>query len=141
MLLCAAFFLLGGIAVFADDKMSALLYLAENTPPPEGAKLAPEELHHRLHAVFGFKHYELIKGEDIELHKNWEHWFVPRKDFFLRVEPLHHEPGAPKLVDYEIYKDGFIVAKGKFEPRGDTPLFINGPDFHQGRLIFVLEAR
>jgi hypothetical protein len=141
LLLGVALFGLGNVAAFADDKMSARLYLAENAPPQPGAKLAPEELHHRLRAVFGFKHYELIKGEEIDLHKNWEHWFVPRRDFFLRVEPLRHEPGLPKLVDYEIYKDGFIVAKGKFEPRDDTPLFINGPDFQQGRLILVLEAR
>ncbi len=45
------------------------------------------------------------------------------------------------LLDYELYKDGFIVAKGQYEPRTGTPLFINGPDFKQGRLIFVLEAR
>ena len=139
--LFAAFFGLGSIAGFANDKVSVGLYLAENAPPPQEARLAPEKLHQQLHLVFGFKHYELVKAEDVELHNNWEHWFVPRKDFFLRVEPLRREPGEPKLVDYEIYKDGFIVAKGKFEPRGGTPLFINGPDFHQGRLIFVLEAR
>jgi len=33
------------------------------------------------------------------------------------------------------------VAKGRFEPREGTPLFINGPDFKQGRLIFVLDAQ
>ena len=141
MLLVVAFFGLVGGASLADDKVLVGLYLAENGPPPPEARLASEPLHHRLHTVFGFKHYELLKAEEVELHNEGEHWFMPRKDFFIRVQPLHREPGEPKLVDYEIYKDGFIVAKGKFEPRGDTPLFINGPDFHQGRLIFVLEAR
>ena len=65
----------------------------------------------------------------------------PGRIFFLRLEPLRHESGFPRLIDYEIYKDGFIVAKGKYEPREGEPLFINGPDFHQGRLIVVLEAR
>ena len=45
------------------------------------------------------------------------------------------------MIDYEIYKDGFIVVKGKYEVHEETPLFINGPDFHRGRLILVLEAR
>ncbi len=132
---------IGSSAGFAGDKVWVELYLAENGPPPEDAHLAPDRLHHRLHEVFGFKHYELIKSEPIDMHHEWEHWFVPRKDFFMRLEPLPKVPDQPKLLDYDIYKDGFIVANGKFEPRDGTPLFINGPDFNEGRLIFVLEVR
>ncbi len=47
----------------------------------------------------------------------------------MRLEPLHREPGEPKLIDYEIYKDGFIVVKGTYEPHEDTPLFITAPIF------------
>lgn len=125
----------------ADDKVWVGLYVAENTPPPPGATLAPEKLNHRLRAVFGFSHYELIKEEEIEMSHEWEQWSVPRKDFFIRVEPLHRQPGGPRLVDYEIFKDGFSVANGRYEPYPDQPLFINGPDYRHGRLIFVLESR
>jgi hypothetical protein len=125
----------------AAEKVWIGLYLAENAPPPPEAKLAPEKLHHRLHEVFGFKYYRLIKAQEFDIRKEWEQWFVPRKDFFLSMRPLRHEPGEPGIIEYEIYKDGFIVATGKYEPHEDTPLFINGPDFHDGRLIFVLEAR
>jgi hypothetical protein len=136
-----AFSGLGLGAGLAGEKVWVGLYLAENAPPPPDAHLAPEQLHHQLHEVFGFRHYELKKSQEIELHSEWEQWFIPRRDFFIRVEPLRHQPGEPRLIDYEIYKDGFIVAKGTYEPREGTPLFINGPDFHQGRLILVLEAR
>ena len=132
---------LGNGAGVAGEKVWVGLYLAENGPPPPDALPAPENLHHQLHEVFGFKHYELIQAQEVELRNEWEQWFMPRRDFFIRLEPLHRQPGEPKLIDYEIYKDGFIVAKGKYEPREGTPLFINGPDFHQGRLNFVLEAR
>jgi hypothetical protein len=141
LVLILAFSGLGMGAGLAGEKVWVSLYLAENEPPPPGALPTPEKLHHRLHAVFGFKHYELLKAQDVELRNEWEQWFVPRKDFFIRVEPLRRQPGEPKFIDYEIYKDGFIVARGRYEPREGTPLFINGPDFHQGRLIFVLEAR
>ena len=132
---------LGMGAGFAGEKIWVGLYVAENAPPAPNTVLAPERLHHRLREVFGFKHYEFIKAKELELHNDWEQWFVPRKDFFIRVEPLRRPPGEPKCIDYEIYNGGFIMAKGRYEPREATPLFINGPDFHQGRLIFVLEAR
>jgi hypothetical protein len=125
----------------AGDKIWVGLYHAENSAPAANAVLAPEKLSERLTAVFGFKHYTLVKAQDIEMDNKWQQWAVPRTDFFIRVEPLPEQPGQPKVVYYEIYKDGFIVAKGKYEPHNDTPLFINGPDFKQGRLIFVLEAR
>jgi len=141
LVLLLAFSGLGIGAGFAGEKVWVGLYLAENAPPPPNAVLAPEKLHRGLHEIFGFKHYELLQKQEMELRNEWEQWFLPRKDFFIRVEPLRRQPGEPKFIDYEIYKDGFIVAKGKFEPREGTPLFINGPDFHQGRLIFVLEAR
>jgi hypothetical protein len=137
----AAFSWLGTGASWAAGKVWAGLYLAENREPAPTAIVAPEPLHHRLHEVFGFKHYELIKGQEIGLHHEWAHWFLPRRDFFLRLEPLHHEEDAPQQIAYEIYKDGFIVAKGTYEPRDGTPLFINGPDFNEGRFIFVLEPR
>ncbi len=141
LVLFLAFSGLGLGAGFAGEKVWVGLYLAENGPPPPGAMLAPEIMHRRLHEVFGFKHYELVQAQEMELRNEWEQWFLPRKDFFIRVEPLRRQPGEPRLIDYEIYQDGFIVAKGTYEPREGTPLFINGPDFHQGRLIFVLEAR
>jgi hypothetical protein len=125
----------------AEEKIWIGLYLAENGPPPVGAMLAPEKLHHQLHEVFGFRHYELVKAQEVELRNEWEQWFVPRRDFFIRLEPQRRQPGEPRFINYDIYKDGFIVAKGRYEPHAETPLFINGPDFKQGRLIFVLEAR
>ena len=138
--------MLGFLAVshgssFAAGKIWIGLYLAENRPTPAGVTVAPEQLHQRLHEVFGFKHYELIKGQEVGLRNEWQQWFVPRQDFFIGVVPLKREPGQPRSIEYEIYKDGFIVAKGKYQPRDGTPLFINGPDFNQGRLIIVLEPR
>lgn len=136
-----AFSGLGMGASVAGERIAVSLYLAENTKPAPDTELAPEKLAHSLREVFGFKHYKLIKSGEIELGKNWEQWVVPRKDFFIRVEPLPRKSGEPKLIDYEIYKDGFIVAKGKYEPHEGIPLFINGPDFKSGRFIFVLEAK
>ena len=140
LVLLLAFSGLGLGAGFAGETVWVGLYLAENGPSPPGALPAPEKLRYQLHEVFGFRHYELIQAQEVELRNEWEQWFMPRRDFFIRVEPLRRQPGEPKCIYYEIYKDGFIVARGRYEPQEGTPLFINGPDFHQGRLILVLEV-
>jgi hypothetical protein len=117
------------------------LYHAVNTPPPAGATEAPEKLHHRLKAIFGYKHYVLIKDQNIELAKHWQQWAVPRKDYFIRLDPLPPKPGEFQQVNYEIYKDGFIMVKGTYQPQKGTPLFLNGPSYNQGKLVFVLEEK
>ncbi len=130
-----------GGAAMARDQVWAGLFLAENGPPRAGVVLAAEPLGDRLRATFGFKHYELLKSQNFELNNEWQQWFVPRHDFFIRFEPLPHQPGEPRWVAYEIYDEGFIVANGTYQPRKDRPLFINGPDFREGRLVLVLEPR
>ena len=124
----------------AGEKVCVSLFLGQNEPLPPLVQPAPLRLHQQLEQVFGFHHYRLLKEQDFLLRNEWEQWFMPRRDFFMRIEPLHHELGQPKMLDYEIYKDGFIVVKGTYELHEETPLFINGPDFHRGRLILVLEA-
>jgi hypothetical protein len=133
--------LLSAPAAIAENKIEAALYWGRNTPPPPLAHEAPAALGERLHQVFGFRYYELRKKDKIELSRTWTQWFIPRRDFFICIKPLVRQADEPQLVDYEIYQEGFIVAKGKYEPSEGTPLFINGPDFKMGRLIFVLETR
>jgi len=123
------------------DKLWVALYLGEKRHPDEEQTLAPEKLAQRLREVFGFEQYKLIKGEEVDLQKDGDHWVLSRKDFFLRIQALPQAPDEPKQIAYEIYKDGFLVVKGKYEISADTPLFINGPDFHQGRLIFVVDPQ
>ncbi len=130
---------LGCQTIRAGDKVEAALYLGQNGPPSTFSHVAPKELAERLNQVFGFRHYVLIKKDKIELAHTWTQWFVPRSDFFICLKPIAPAADEPRLVDYEIYQEGFIVAKGKYEPNEEAPLFINGPDFKNGRLIFVLE--
>jgi hypothetical protein len=129
------------VSARAAEKVEAALYWGRNTSPGILTCTAPKDLNERLREVFGFRHYELIKKDKIELGRHWTQWFIPRRDFFICLKPQRPEPDQPRLIDYEIYQEGFIVAKGKYEPNVDTPLFINGPDFKNGRLIFVLETR
>jgi hypothetical protein len=131
---------LGVSPSLAAEKIRAALYMAENEPPPPGAQQVSPKLHQQLAAVFGFQHYHLLKQQEFALRDEWKQWFIPRRDFFVSIEPMHREIGQPKMIEYEIYKDGFIVVKGTYEVHVETPLFITGPDFRRGKLVLVIEA-
>ena len=122
----------------ASEHLWAALFLGENR---ESGPQAPPALAPRLHEVFGFSHYEVLKSETVDLGSNEDHWVLSRKDFFLRLQPMAKVDGESTRLRYEIYKDGFLVANGVYVVSQDTPLFISGPDFQRGRLIFVLQPR
>jgi hypothetical protein len=132
----AAFSLLPSAA--HGERIWAALFVGENRPVigPQ----APPPLTARLREVFGFARYKLLRQETVDLTRNPDHWVLSRNDFFLRLQPLPPD-GGPSRVRYEIYRDGFLIANGVYAVAPDTPLFISGPDFHHGRLIFVLEPR
>ena len=122
----------------AGEHLWAALFLGENR---ESGPQAPPELAPRLHDVFGFSHYKVLKAETVDLAGNSDHWVLSRKDFFLRLQPMAKADDDATRLRYEIYKDGFLVANGVYVVSKDTPLFISGPDFQRGRLIFVLQPR
>jgi hypothetical protein len=129
--------ILGGIA-HAGPLIWAGLFLAEGRP---AGPQAPPHLTEQLQQVFGYPCYKVVRGVNIDLRAPHDHWVMAHSDFAMRIQTLPHPPGAPDGIAYEIYKDGFIIARGNYIIAPDTPLFINGPDFHRGRLIFVVEAR
>jgi hypothetical protein len=132
-----ALVLLTGLAQ-AGPLIWAGYFVGENHP---SRSQAPPVLAQRLQQVFGFPFYRFVKGVNIDLRAPHDHWVMARPDFFVRIQAQPHAPGDPDDLAYEIYKDGFIIARGHYVIDPATPLFINGPSFHRGLLIFVIEAR
>jgi hypothetical protein len=139
LLFLAALAFLAGSA-HAGERIWVGLFLGESRVTDEHPQ-APPALAARLHEVFGFANYSLLKQETIDLGRNPDHWVLSRKDFFLRLQPMLTPEGTPTRLHYEIYKDGFLVANGTYVAAADLPLFISGPDLNHGRLIYVLEPR
>lgn len=125
----------------AGEKVSAALYLGENSKPDEDDTVAPEKLSQRLHEIFGYKYYKQIKVEEVDLKRHWEQWVLPRKDFFMLLKPVAGKADGPPHLYYEVYQNGFIVAHGTYQPSDGTPLFFNGPYLKRGQLLFVLEPK
>jgi len=132
-----ALVLLTGLAQ-AGPLIWAGYFVGENHP---SRAQAPPLLSQRLRQVFGFPFYRFVRGVNIDLRAPRDHWVLARPDFCVRIMAQPHPPGTPDGLGYEIYKDGFMIARGQYVVDPGTPLFINGPTVHRGLLIFVIEAR
>ncbi len=87
------------------------------------------KLEERLAKVFPFKHFEILGQHQQDIFREYESWVVPSRDLFMKIDSKGPaaQGGAvrPAIAT-------FVVL------RTDSPLFIGGPPWKQGRLIFVL---
>lgn len=127
------------MAVRADDVWSALV-LATNEHP---AKPAPKDLAHYvagLKTVFGYNTFYLLGDKKKQIRKGDEQWIVPTKKVFLKLRCVDRTAGTYK-VHLELYLGKQLIVTSEVKLARGAPLYIRGPAWGHGRLIFILEVR
>lgn len=124
----------------AGDRIWSALVLAthEESPPPVPEPL--KEFAPAIRKIFGYNSLYLLGQKKRDLYSGGEEWLVPSKEFFFKVQCLSQSTTSYTLR-IELYrgKDLLITTEAKLA-RG-APLYIRGPQWGRGQLIFVLEVR
>lgn len=132
LLLLACLLTLGLTQALAQDTVWVGLVKADNTLPSDTTELA--SLQGRLKCVFGFQAYHLLHSAQVPIGEKYAQWVLPRKDFYLKLEPQSGD-----VVHYELYRDKTLLVEGRAAPKLGRPLFIAGPSYLDGQLIFILQ--
>jgi hypothetical protein len=123
----------------ANDIWSALV-LAGNEPV---AKSVPKELDPYaagLKSIFGYNAFYLMGADKKKIRKGDEEWIVPTKEVFMKVHCLDRNDGVYRL-QIELYVKKKVVANSEVRLVPGTPLYIRGPGWGRGRLVFILDVR
>ena len=124
----------------AGDRIWSALVLAtrEDSPPPIPETL--KEFAPAIRKIFGYNSLYLLGEKKRGLYSGGEEWLVPSKEFFFKVQCLS-QSATSYTLRIELYrgKDLLITTEAKLA-RG-APLYIRGPEWGRGQLIFVLEVR
>ena len=129
--------LLSAAPLPAQETIWVALVRAETEGAPEDNRIGL--LQPRLERVFGFPSYRLLGEANVPMREKYAQWILPRKDLYLKMEPLPPDPPMVNLIHFEIYCRDKQIVQGKFQPQPATPLFINGPDCRKGRMIFIMQ--
>ncbi len=132
-LLCAA-------TLRAEDRIWAALVLGTNEQPP---KAVPKELAAYaagLKAVFGANTFYVLGVRAQKIREGTEEWIVPSREVFLKMRVLDREPAA-YTIQLELYVKKRLVVTTEVRLARGAPLYIRGPAWGRGRLIFILEVK
>ena len=140
--LLVALLLLGGLlSARADgDRIWSALVLATKETP---AKPVPEKLSQfapTIEKVFGYNSLYLLGEKKRDLVSGTEEWLVPSKEFFVKVQSLERQPTFYRLR-VELYRDKDLLVTTEVKLAKDAPLYIRGPQWGGGQLVFLLEVQ
>lgn len=109
------------------------------TAKTEASAPVIQDLQQRLARVFPESgHFEIIGEHLQDVFREYESWVVPSKDIFLKVDSKGPAPGGGINLHLQFWRDQQVLVKTDTILKPGSPLFIGGPKWREGRLIFVL---
>ena len=121
-----------GALIYATNDSHDLIGTKEQAPPDFASLQA------RLGKVFPYQHFEIVGQHLQDVFREYESWVVPTKDLFLKVDSKGPAKGGGMNLHLQFWRDQQVLVKTDATLRADSPLFIGGPKWRKGQLIFVL---
>lgn len=126
-----------------DGKVwGALVYATNDLKGPTGSSevaLADfADIPERLGKVFPYKRFEILGQHLQDVFREYESWVVPTKDLFLKVDSKGPADGGGINLHLQFWRDQQVLVKTDAVLKEDSPLFIGGPKWRDGQLLFVL---
>ncbi|MGA7881724.1 MAG: hypothetical protein WCC08_11935 [Terrimicrobiaceae bacterium] len=122
------------------DRIWSALLLATKEDPPGPVPKALEKFAPSIRKIFGYNSLYLLGEKKRDLISGGEEWLVPSKEFFFKVQCLSREETF-YLLRIELYRAKNLLVTTEAKLARDAPLYIRGPAWGKGHLIFVLEVR
>lgn len=95
-------------------------------------------LHERLAKVFPFKHFEILGQHRQAIFREYESWVVPSRDLFMKIDSKGPAENDGVNLHLQVWRQHQVLVKSDAILRRNSPLFIGGPPWKNGRLVFVL---
>lgn len=132
----------------SDAQVEGYLFFAANdaAAPAQEEKIVADAavistLEGRLKKVFPFSHYHLIGRHTQKVFKEYESWVVPSKDLCLKIDSRGPAEGGGVNVHLQLWQDTKVLVKSDSVLLQDKPIFLGGPNWRGGRLIFVVRLK
>ena len=120
-----------GALVYASDKAPEAQVKTEATPDfPDLAK--------RLGKVFKYAHFQVLGQHTQMVFREYESWVVPSRDVFLKLDSKGATKDGGLNLHLQFWQGQQVLVKTDAVLRSESPLFIGGPKWRDGQVIFVL---
>lgn len=92
----------------------------------------------KLARAFPQKNYQLLGLHTQNLLKDYESWVVPSKELCLKIDSRGATENQGIKVHLQLWQEKKVLVKSDIVLKPGQPIFMGGPDWRKGRLIFVV---
>lgn len=126
-----------------DGKVwGALVYATDSADKLTGVKSEPAkflpDMEKKLAKVFPWTHFEIVGQHTQDVFREYESWVVPSADLFLKVDSKGPDADGGVNLHLQFWRQEQVLLKTDALLRPKSPLFISGPKWRDGQLLFVL---
>lgn len=128
-----------------EAQVEGMLFFASNDAkaPVQEEKVSVEpallkDTTTRLAKAFEFQHFHLIGRHTQKVFKEYESWVVPSQDLCLKMDSRGPAEGGGVNLHLQLWQDKRVLVKSDTVIRKGRPVFLGGPKWRGGRLIFVV---
>lgn len=124
-----------------DGQVWGALVYASTQPKLEGAAAeTPEfpDLAKRLGKAFPYTRFEVLGQHSQVVFREYESWVVPSRDVFLKLDSKGIAANGGLNLHLQFWQGQQVLVKTDTLLQPDSPLFIGGPKWRDGQLVFVL---
>ncbi len=122
-----------GAVIYATADKAHLTGVKSDDPGPV------KDLQARLARVFQqWRHFEVLGQHTQDVFREYESWVVPSTDLFLKVDSKGPDSGGGIHLHLQFWRQEQVLLKTDALLRPQSPLFISGPKWRDGQLLFVL---
>lgn len=125
-----------GALIYATTDAAKLTGSAEQMPANQ------KDLPARLAKAFKpYTHFEIIGQHLQDVFREYESWVVPSQDLFLKIDSKGPAADGGMNLHLQVWREQQVLVKTDTILRPGSPLFIGGPKWRDGQLLFVLELQ
>lgn len=119
-----------GALIYATNGKAAKL--------PDSVPADLQDLPKRLGKVFHYSKFEILGQHTQDIFRQYESWVVPSRELFLKLDSKGPAPTGGLKLNLQFWRQEEVLVKTDTILRPQSPLFIGGPKWRDGQLIFVL---
>jgi|GEM_PF-495703 len=125
-----------GALIYATTDAAKLTGSAEQMPANQ------KDLPARLAKAFTpYTQFEIIGQHLQDVFREYESWVVPSRDLFLKIDSKGPAADGGMNLHLQVWREQQVLVKTDAVLRPGSPLFIGGPKWRDGQLLFVLELQ
>ncbi len=140
LILASSVFLPAEASIHRDGEIWTGVLFATNERNPKAPPRWLAPFSGRLRKIFGYNQFEVLGRHVEKLASSDGQWLIPTRQFFLEVQTRESLGDACRLR-FTLWHDKKMILKTEARVMPGSPLFVRGPQYGRGQLIFVVEVR